>query len=636
MHRPVSGLSPSGRRCGPGTRTVGMLLLAVLCGSFPPAAWAETESREASREVDDEPIAGAKEAAGSARPKHELVRILFYQEAAMRDGVKLSADVYLPRAEGRYPTLLIRTPYNKADARTDIPSYAFKTYFAERGYALAFQDVRGRGDSEGEFGFFHADVEDGFDSVEWAARQPWSNGEVCMIGVSYLGTVQWLAAKTLPPSLKCLVSTAAAGEPMDEIGYGTGGVVPLTFSLSWYFGASGQLWSDQMLTALMGEGFIDLEKMGWHRPLMTLDEAVYGFRMKHYRDFLRHPTMDAYWQAIKLQPDDFRNIDLPALHVTGWFDGDQPGAMHYWRGMNAFSKAKQSQYLVIGAWTHAQTFFGGAESVGELRFGPDAVIDPLALHLRFLDHYLKGTAKTFDQPKASVYVTGANEWREFDAYPPRQAGELRLYLDSAGSANSLNGDGRLRRDQSSGAAVDRYTFDPRNPVPGAVEGFRFFGADFRSIQAREDVLVYTGEALDEPIDVIGNVRVELYAASDARDTDFVVRLIDVHPDGRAVRLGANEGTLRARYREGFDEERLLTPGRVERYSIDLGEVGHRFLPGHRIRLEVTSSAYPMIAPNQNTGNPVAMDTEWKIARQTIHHDRERPSALVLSVVERED
>ena len=616
------------------------VLLAVVCGLFPLTAWtapaAANEPQEAVLEPRGPEESATAEKAGGGTPKHEQVRILFHQQAEMRDGVRLSADVYLPRAEGRYPTLLMRTPYNKAEARTDLPSYAFKTYYAQRGYALVFQDVRGRGDSDGEFGFFHADVEDGFDSVEWAARQPWSNGAVCMIGVSYMGTVQWLAAKELPPSLKCLVSTAAAGEPMDEIGYGTGGVMPLSFNLSWYFGTSGHVWAEQMLGALVTEGYIDFAEMGWHRPLLTLDEAVYGFPLKHYRDALNHPTMDAYWLAIKLGPEDFRRIDLPVLHVTGWFDGDQPGAMHYWRGMQAHSAAKDRQYLVIGAWTHAQTFWEGAESLGELRFGPDSVIDPLALRARFLDRYLKGALATFDHPKARLYITGANEWRDYDAYPPRQAKPLRLYLDSDGAANSLRGDGRLSRGLASGDAVDRYRFDPRNPVPDAVDGTGFFGADFRSIQARDDVLVYTGEALEEPVDAIGNVRVELYAASDARDTDFVARLTDVRPDGRAVRLGANEGTLRARYREGFDRERLLTPGKVERFSIDLGEVGHRFLPGHRIRLDLTSSAYPMIAPNQNTGNPVATDTEWNVAWQTIHHDRQRPSALVLTVVEIED
>ncbi len=620
---------------------IAKISLAVLCGLFPFAVSAAPVATERPQldavTTSQEPEAPQQaQEAGDEAPKHERVRILFHQEAEMRDGVKLSADVYLPRAEGRYPTLLIRTPYTKAEARTDLPSWAFKTYYSERGYALVFQDVRGRGDSEGEFGFFHADIEDGFDSVEWAARQPWSNGEVCMIGVSYMGTVQWLAAKTVPPSLKCLVSTAAAGEPMDEIGYGTGGVVPLSFNLSWYFGTSGHVWAEQMLMALLADGFIDFEKMGWHRPLLTLDEAVYGFRMKHYRDALNHPTMDAYWQAIKLGPEDFRRIDLPVLHVTGWFDGDQPGALHYWRGMNAHSEARDRQYLVIGAWTHAQTFFGGAGAVGELQFSPDSVTDPLALRLKFLDHYLKGTAETFDHPKARLYITGANEWRDFDAYPPRQAKPLRLYLASDGAANSLRGDGRLTSSPPSDETVDRYTFDPKNPTPSAVDRFHFFGADYRSIQARDDVLVYTGEVLQGPVDAIGNIKVELYAASDARDTDFVVRLLDVYPDGRAVRLGAMEGTLRARYRKGFDKERLLTPGKVERYSIDLGEVGHRFLPGHRIRLDLTSSAYPLIAPNQNTGNPVATDTEWKIARQTIHHDRERPSALVLSVVDRED
>jgi len=566
--------------------------------------------------------------ASGENEKLNKIKVMWDQRVPMRDGVELSADIFLPRGEGRYPTLLMRNPYTKSTRRAGIP-YDFVSYFAERGYALVGQDVRGRGDSDGEFGYYHADVEDGYDSVEWAASQPWSNGKICMMGVSYLGTVQWLAAKVRPPHLVCLVSTAAAGDFMDEIGY-VGGVFSAMGALDWVNSVSGRTWQDGALYDLIGKGLFDWEDVLWHRPLNTMDE-VFGRKMKIYQDYLKHPTMDDYWKQIRLQPEDFRNIELPVLHITGWFDGDQPGAMHYWRGMQQYSTAKDQQFLVIGPWEHVNTFFGGPPFVGEMQFGPESMLDRMALHTEFLDHYLKGTSDSYDRPKSRLYITGANEWREYDAYPPHEAETIRFYLHSGGQANSLDGDGGLSRDEPGKQNPDEYTFDPKSPVPSFIDE-KLVAIDHRPIEGNKNVLVYTSEILDDPLDVVGNVHVELYASSDALDTDFTAKILDVHPDGRAIRLGPPAGgILRARYRHGFDEEVLLTPGKVEKFVIDLEEFGHRFLPGHRIRVEISSSAHPQYTVNQNTGNPVATDTEWNIAHQTIYHDREYPSALVLSV-----
>ena len=485
------------------------------------------------------------------------------------------------------------------------------------------QDVRGRGDSDGDFDFFFQEGEDGYDTIEWMAAQPWSNGDVCTAGVSYLGTDQWLAAREHPPSLKCMVATAAAGRWMHELPY-YGGAWMMSWALDWINGTSGR----NMQTAnAVG---IDMDSVYWHRPLITQDDAM-GRDMPLFNDFLQNSTMNEYWQRLHFTADDFQGLDLPVLHVTGWFDGDQPGAMFYWDGMMAHSPAADEQYLLSGPWGHAETFIGGTLEVGEMTFKPESIVDNMAEHLAFFDHYLKGSADSYDQPKARVYVMGAEEWREFDQYPPADAQPTALFLSSGGRANSIAGDGALAWSAPEGdTPPDRFTFDPRRPVPAAL-GILPAGEDRTPLQRRDDVLVYTSEVIEEAVEIVGKVVVEFHAATDARDTDFVANIMDVYPDGRAVKLGPITGVVRARYRNGFDREELLTPGEVARYEIDLGHIAHSFEPGHRIRIDLTSSAYPHVAPNQNTGNPVATDTEWNTARQIIHHSREYPSRIILPV-----
>ena len=549
------------------------------------------------------------------------VKTHFDVRIPMRDGVELSADIWMPEEPGRYPVILIRTPYVKTSESLGAPELGED--YARRGYVVAVQDVRGRGDSEGEFDFYFADAEDGYDSVEWLAAQPWSNGKVGMMGASYLGTVQWLAAREKPPHLICILPSAPSGRHFAGEGPYHGGAF-MSFMLGWVNGTSGRIMQ-------RNASRVDWERVYKHRPLLTMDEAM-GRRMRLYREFLEHPTVDAYWNRIIFSPEDFRNINLPVLQITGWFDSDQAGTFYYWDGIRAHSTAKEKQYLLIGPWTHGQIFRGGSTKVGELEFSGDSVVDFRALHLAFFDHYLKGSAPGFDFPPVRIYVTGSNKWRDERDYPPAQAQYRHLYLHSEGKANTLAGDGRLNWKAPGDEPPDRYTYNPQNPVPSEVGG-EHLGVDHRIIERRDDVLVYTSEVLQEPLEVIGPVFVHLYAASDAPDTDFTAKILDVYADGRALKLGPiPAGIIRARYRNSFEQTELLTANQPERYRIELLSIAHTFLPGHRLRIEVSSSCYPHINANSNTGNPVATDTEWSLAHQRIYHDSSRPSHVYLPVI----
>jgi uncharacterized protein len=539
----------------------------------------------------------------------------------MRDGMELSADMWMPAGRGRYPAILVRTPYLKTMEALRFPDLG--EYFASRGYVLVVQDVRGRGDSEGTFGFHLVDEEDGYDTVEWLANQPWSNGRVGMMGVSYLAGVQWLAARGRPPHLVCIAPTASGG--LDVVYNYQGGAFLMGWALLWTNLVSGRIYQDHNTAG------VDWNEVYRHRPLLTMDEA-FGRSMPLYRQFLAYPDPDPYWDRLHFGPEVFENMDLPALHVAGWFDGDQPSAMHFWRGMAAHSPASAKQHLTLGPWTHVQAFLGGGVKLGDMEFSGDAVVDMRALHLGFFDHYLKGATPSFEFPRARIYVTGDNRWRDFDEYPPAETQVRQLYLHGGGRANSLLGDGRLSWDRPADEPPDLYTYDPKNPVPSALNG-EDMPLDHRPIQRRDDVLVYTSEVLAERLEVIGQPVVELYAASDSLDTDFTAKILDVYPGGCAVKLGTlPAGVVRARHRNGFGSPQLLTPGKAEQYRIQLFDLAHAFLPGHRVRIEISSSAFPFVAPNQNTGNPIPTDTEWRVASQTVYHDRDHPSHVALPVM----
>ena len=538
----------------------------------------------------------------------------------MRDGITLSADIWMPEAKGRYPAILLRTPYIKVMKQlSDLGKV-----FAPEGYVFIVQDVRGRGDSDGEFGFYFVEGKDGYDSIEWIAQQPWCDGNVGMMGVSYLGAVQWLAARETPPHLKCIAPTAPSAVYFEEFPY-TGGAWTMDWALGWINGTSGRIAQGGNLAG------VDWEKIYSHRPLVTMDEVM-GRQMKFYKEWMEHSTLDAYWKRIHYTADDFRKMDIPALTTTGWFDVDQPGALTYWYNMREFSPGKDKMYLIIGPWNHSETFLGGDAKEGELSFTEDSVIDNMELHLRFFNCYLKGLTPIFDHPRARIYSTGSNKWREFDEYPPSEMRFKKLYLRSEGSANTLLGNGTLSWNVPGDEQPDKYTYDPKDPIrmdrmPDSNP------IDNRLIEIRKDVLVYTGEILTEPVDIMGTVKADLYVSSDAKDTDFVVKLLDVFPDGKAINLGRyGMGVKRARYRFGYEKEVLLTPGKTEKITVNLFDIGHTFLRGHRIRVEIASSTYPLVNPNQNTGNPVGTDTDWKTAHQTVYHDTKYSSHVILPIL----
>ncbi len=534
----------------------------------------------------------------------------------MRDGVQLVGNLFLPDSVGHHPTILLRTPYDKTP---QFGRYKLANY-VKRGYAVMVQDVRGRGDSDGLFNFYFSEGKDGYDTIEWIARQPWSNGRVAMDGGSYLGTVQWLAARERPPHLACIAPDASSGRLFDEIPY-QGGAFRSGWALEWLDGTADRVSQSGL------DDLVDWEHLATHRPLRTMDDAS-GRRIRLYREFLDHPTLDSYWATLNFTEPDFLKIDLPVLTVTGWFDGDQPGALSYWDGANRWSPAKDRHHLIIGPWTHPQTYLGGETKLGEFQFSAESVLDIQGIRLGFFDACLKRASSAFAGPRVRAFVTGINEWRSLDQYPAVDVQYRNLYLHSGGTANSVNGNGTLSWTAPTSEPPDHFVFDPKKPVPE-----RSPTLDHRALEAREDILVYTSEELSEPVEILGRVFVEVRAASDALDTDFTAKLLDVYPDGRAVLLGPEPaGVRRARYRKGYTATQLLTPNQPEEFRVELFDMGHRFLSGHKIRVEISSSVYPHVNPNQNTGNPVATDTVWRVARQTIFHQADRPSRVILPVM----
>ncbi|ANY08199.1 CocE/NonD family hydrolase [Pseudonocardia sp. HH130630-07] len=531
---------------------------------------------------------------------------------AMRDGAVLVSDVLLPEGHGPHPLLLTRTPYGRNHAGV----LAHTRHFVAHGYAVAIQDARGRGASEGIYTFFTDEGQDGYDTVEALAVEPWCDGRVGMFGGSYMATSAWLTARERPPHLVCLACASAAGRIPDELP-AQGGALLLEWSVMWERVMSGRLATDP--PEVERRRLLDL------RPLSSL-AAHLGGPTPAFDAFVAHPTLDDHWRHIRFTDEDFARIDLPALHILGSFDEDQPGAMVYWRGMRRHSPARDRQSLLWGPWTHAAYAFGSVMSLGEFTFTDDVLIDFADAQLWFFERHLARTLP--NEPTARVYYTGCNIWRDEPDFPRPDTDERLLYLHSGGLL-----DERPPTDEPD----DIYHYDPDDPVvPQGLEGqlSEQRGTDQRYLEERPDVLVYTSAVLHAPVTVLGNALVELYAATDGRDTDFTARLLDVHPDGRALQFGpwSLGGVVRARYRNGFEHEELLEPGAVQRYRIDLRDLAHTFLPGHRIRLHVSSSYAPVIHPNPNTGGPIADETDHRVARQHVIHRTGAASHLVLPVV----
>lgn len=526
-----------------------------------------------------------------------------------RDGVELAADVWRPDTGEPVHVVLGRTPYNKNNERTA----CFGKLFASHGFAFVMMDVRGRGDSDGTFAPYVNDAQDGVDVIAWLAGQEWCSGSVATLGGSYGGLIQWLTAVQKPPALKAMIAMVSPSDPFVE--FPTGTSIPMM--VSWHRLTAGRV--------VQHLGDVDWESVYRHLPLSTMDEAA-GFVSAHWREQQSHPLLDEFWAPTQYQAQ-LGELDLPVLHISGWYDDEQVGTPVNFLRMVA--GGADGQQLLMGPWGHA---VNTTRTLGEVDFGTHSLIDLDAYWLRWLDAQFDG--KPWEDPPVRMFVMGVNEWRDSDVWPPADMELRSLYLRSGGAANSRLGDGRLDWDApAQDEPDDRYDYSPERPVPfiTGITSSQLGGPDdYSAVELRGDVLVYTSDPLTEPLQLIGPLRLMLHATSSARDTDFVGRLLDVHPTGFAQRL--TDGLVRARYREGFDAERLFEPGQEVEYDIDLWHTAHVFLPGHRLRVEVTSSAFPKYDRNLNTGEPLATSTRMQTASQRVHHDAARPSHLLCPVV----
>jgi len=559
-------------------------------------------------------------------PERTAPRLLLDQRVPMRDGVTLSADIYLPpTGDGPWPAILQRTPYDN----TMELWVQLATFFARHGYAFVSQDVRGRCDSDGAWEPFVNEGPDGHDTIVWIGQQPWCNGKVGMMGGSYGGFVQWAAAKERPPYLTALVSTAAAGRWMEEAPYRFGVFAPYWI---WWLNLVGGRTLQQPVYAQ--REVPDWPRIFTHRPLRDLDLAL-GRTNTVWRKWLEHDTFDEYWRRLSLI-GHFSRIDLPVLHITGWFDGDQWGELHYWHGMVRESPAADRQWLIIGPWDHAGTRTP-RQQLGGRDFGPEAVVDMKAIHLRFFDRWLKGVDNGADRDRrVRIFTMGTNAWRDEDTWPPAGTAVVPLYFRSGGRANTLAGDGRLSPEPPAGdEPADTYTYNPDDPTPSVPDlgGLPFgdYPLDNRWRLRRDDVLVYTSEPLEEDLELTGHPFVVLHAASDCPDTDWHVSLCDVLPDGRSDQL--TSGCLRAAYRGGLEARpEPIEPGRVYEYRIELMATSNVFRRGHRIRVTVASANYPASARNPNTNARTGHDDQVRVARNGVFHTAAYPSRLLAPVV----
>lgn len=549
----------------------------------------------------------------------------------MRDGVKLYADVYRPVKPGKYPVIVSRTPYSTERAPN---AYDAAVYFSQRGFVYVFQDVRGRHESEGKWEPFRNDIEDGFDTIEWAAKQPWSNGKVGMQGGSYLGHVQWRAAMAKPPHLVTIFPSVAATSLYHDWITLNGGW-RLSFNFGW--GPVRQESRIMQNTGMHTNGpeSIAYDRMLWHLPLNDMQKLA-GRNAQFYRDWIAHPDYDAYWKKINAE-EMFDQIGIPVHTFGGFFDIFSQGTVRGFTGISkkgATETARKGSNMVIGPWGH-----GSSRKFGDLDFGEHGHVDAHALELRWFDYWLKGVQNGLDkEPPVKIYLMGRNEWRLENEFPLARTQYKKMFLHSAGRANGSQGDGRLSWDAPGEEKADTYRYDPENPVP-SLGGNNCCGTptpagpkDQRPLENRPDILVYTSDYLQDPVEVTGPVKLVLHASSDALDTDFVAKLIDVYPDGRSLNMA--EGIVRARYREGTDKPKMLEPGKTYEMTIDMVATSVEFQKGHRIRVDVTSSHFPQFDRNPNTGEEFGKGNAVKVAKQTVHHSRAAASHIVLPVIPR--
>jgi putative CocE/NonD family hydrolase len=563
----------------------------------------------------------------------------------MRDGKVLYADIWRPDDNLKHPAILTRLPYNKNIMFPTRSGYMNPQRFARSGYVVIIQDVRGTGCSEDIAYFWHQEVEDGYDSVEWSAVQPWCDGNVGMYGYSYFGYTQWAAAVAQPPHLKAICPGMTIPIPHSFPFSYKGDKFKLQIHLRWCLMIStlGLLRSQlpaQELQSLQMELLKLTDSINDQFKVLPLKNSpaikkIDEMGMKpSFSDILAHIDDNDYWEKL-LGPLPLEKVNVPVFHIAGWYDVDMtPGVLGSFESiqkMDASKPDKRKQKLLIGPWIHTADMLN---QVGQLDFGQaasGAVVDVTGMHLRWFDHWLKGIDNGVqNDPPVRIFVMGDNLWRDENEWPLARTQYTQYYFHSGGQANSRSGDGILNTDPPDTEASDAFLYDPRNPVPSNELGMGAW--DQQEIEDRNDVLVYSSAPLSKDLEVTGPIRVILYASTSAVDTDFSGKLVDVWPNGRAFNIA--EGITRAYYRRSLSEAEPIKPGEVYEYSIDLGGVSNVFKAGHRIRVEVSSSNFPKWERNLNTGHDLGQDAEIKLALQTVFHQKLYPSHILLPIIPR--
>jgi uncharacterized protein len=562
--------------------------------------------------------------------------------ATMRDGTVLRADIYRPRTADTVPVILMRTQYGKSGAQAG-SRYQRPDWFASHCYLVVIQDVRGQGTSGGTFSEFTHDMEDGYDSVEWAAALPGSNGKVGMYGSSYVGATQWLAAVTAPPHLVTIVPANTASDYYDGWTY-EGGEFRLAFVQPWAMGlaaSAAQNRNDQTTAGQLKAASAEPTRWLEFRPFRDLppmqpdNPAVAPW----YFDWLRHSTRDDFWQQFSIR-DRYPSVTVPVLHFEGWYDAFLAGGAENFAGMVAHGGtqlARDNQRLVIGPWDHVN--WGRTDSTPAPLLkdvGPvgDSPINDLML--AWFDHFLRGQRNDVaGKPRVDYFVMGANSWRSATSWPLPQTKWTTFYLSGPGGIDERKGE--LVSTAPAAQPPDTYTYDPAFPAP-SLGGHSCCGAqsgpqgpyDQLPVEQRSDVLVYSSAPLEHDTEVTGPISVRLWAQSTATDTDFTAKLTAVKPDGVVINL--NNGIVRTSFRDSLSDPTPTTPGRPYEYQIQVWPTSYEFRAGDRIRLEISSSDYPQFAPNPNTGAPFGTDVATQTATQTVLHDGEHPSAMTLPVI----
>ncbi|UOQ95337.1 CocE/NonD family hydrolase [Halobacillus shinanisalinarum] len=570
----------------------------------------------------------------------------------MRDGTILYADIYRPHEKGEYPVLLTRLPYSK-----DSPYYSHRyldtNRLVESGYVVIIQDVRGRFQSEGEFEPFIYEAEDGYETVEWAAELPYSSGKVGMFGLSYYGFTQLLAATERPPSLHAIFPAQTLSDQRNGNFY-YNGAYGLGLSETWVLESIvpdliKRKYKDpdsyDMAMKKLAESIDHIEEWYVHAPIKDWPPLKELGVAEYFFEQLERGLQDEDWQKSSIA-NKYSQINVPAYHLGGWYDSLLGSTLENYVEMKEKAderKIKEDQKLIIGPWAHGD--FGSL--IGDRKFGSHASEDWIdykedltQLHLRWSDYWLKGKdTQIMDEAPVKIFVMGVNQWRDEQEWPLARTNYVPYYLHSQGDANSSDSDGTLSTAKPDREPADNYVYNPKKPVPTNGGGTLYDGVnttgprDQRNIEERDDVLVYTSEPLEKPLEVTGPVKVKLWASTDAEDTDFTAKLIDVLPDGTAYNLA--DGIVRAKYRNGYKPEAQLN-GEVVEYEIDLWATSNVFLTGHQIRIEVSSSNFPRFDANLNTGQTMMNSTESKLANQMVYHNKEWPSHIILPVITKDE